>query len=72
MLPGLVTFAMLRLRNAPERKQRESRFYGSHTGPAWVILGMITLVIMTLLLCRGAQINTGDFPYGHRKWTFAS
>ena len=36
VLVGLATFAVLRLRNAPERKQRDSRFYGSHTGPAWV------------------------------------
>ena len=53
-------------------KKRDSRFYGSHTGPAWVILGMIALVIVTLLLLRGAQLNAGQFPYGHSKWTFAS
>ncbi|MBV9821328.1 MAG: (Fe-S)-binding protein [Actinobacteria bacterium] len=72
VLVGLATFAVLRLRNAPERKQRDSRFYGSHTGPAWTILGMISLVIVTLLLLRGAQMNADEFPYGHSKWTFAS
>jgi Fe-S oxidoreductase len=72
VLLGLATFAVLRLRNAPERKQRDSRFYGSHTGPAWTILGMISLVIVTLLLLRGAQMNADEFPYGHSKWTFAS
>ncbi|MDQ1743506.1 MAG: hypothetical protein QOE23_1845 [Pseudonocardiales bacterium] len=72
VLVGLATFAVLRLRNAPQRKQRDSRFYGSHTGPAWVILGMITLVIVTLLLLRGAQMNAGQFPFGESKWTFAS
>jgi len=72
VLLGLATFAVLRLRNAPERRQRASRFYGSHSGPAWVILGMIALVIVTLLLLRGAQWNAGQFPYGHSKWTFAS
>ena len=72
VLLGLATFAVLRLRNAPARKQRDSRFYGSHTGPAWVILGMISLVIVTLLLLRGAQLNAGEFPYGDSKWTFAS
>ena len=72
VLVGLATFAVLRLRNAPQRRQRDSRFYGSHTGPAWVILGMITLVIVTLLLLRGAQWNADQFPYGHSKWTFAS
>ena len=72
VLVGLATFAVLRYRNQPERRKRESRFYGSHTGPAWLILGMITLVIVTLLLLRGAQMNAGEFPYGHSKWTFAS
>jgi Fe-S oxidoreductase len=72
VLLGLATFAVLRLRNTPERRKRDSRFYGSHTRPAWVILGMITLVIVTLLLLRGAQWNADQFPYGHSKWTFAS
>ena len=72
VLIALGVFAILRLRNAPERKQRASRFYGSHTGPAWVILGMITLVILTLLGLRGAQMNADEFPFGHSKWTFAS
>ncbi|MDT0262920.1 (Fe-S)-binding protein [Jatrophihabitans sp. DSM 44399] len=72
VLVGLATFAILRVRNAPERKKRDSRFYGSHAGPAWVILGMITLVIVTLFLLRGAQMNAGEFSYGHSKWTFAS
>ena len=72
VLVGLATFAILRYRNQPERKKRDSRFYGSHTGPAWVILGMITLVIVTLLLLRGAQMNADEFPFGHSKWTFAS
>jgi len=72
VLVGLATFAVLRRRNAPERRQRDSRFYGSHNGAAWLILLMITLVIVTLLLLRGAQLNADQFPYGHSKWTFAS
>jgi Fe-S oxidoreductase len=72
VLVGLATFAILRIRNAPERKKRDSRFYGSHTGPAWVILGMITMVIVTLFLLRGAQMNADQFPFGRSKWTFAS
>jgi Fe-S oxidoreductase len=72
VLLGLAYFAINRVRNAPQRKQRASRFYGSHTGPAWVILGMITLVVLTLLLYRGAQYNTGHFPFGESKWAFAS
>ena len=72
VLLGLGTFAILRVRNAPERKKRDSRFYGSHTGPAWVILGMITMVILTLIALRGAQMNADEFPFGKSKWTFAS
>jgi Fe-S oxidoreductase len=72
VLLALATFAVLRLRHAPDREHRASRFYGSHTGPAWVILGMITLVIVTLLLYRGAQYNTGHFPWGKSKAPFAS
>jgi Fe-S oxidoreductase len=72
VLAGLATFTVLRLRQAPERLQRASRFYGSHTGPAWRILGMIFLVVATLLLYRGAQINTGVFPFGDSPWAFAS
>src|SRR5882757_8001907 len=65
VLAGIVTFAVIRLRNNPEREGRKSRFAGSHTGAAWLVLGMIFLVIATLLLYRGAQINTGVFPYAH-------
>ena len=36
------------------------------------MLGLIFGVIATLLLYRGAQVNTGDFPYGKSWWPFAS
>jgi Fe-S oxidoreductase len=65
VLAGIITFTVIRLRNSPEREGRKSRFAGSHTGAAWLVLGMIFLVIATLLLYRGAQINTGVFPYRH-------
>jgi len=65
VLAGLVTFAVIRLRNDPKRQGRASRFAGSHTRAAWLVLGMIFAVIATLLLYRGAQINTGYFPYAH-------
>ncbi len=65
VLAGIITFTVIRLRDDPHREGRASRFFGSHTGAAWLILGMIFLVIATLLLYRGAQINTGDFPYPH-------
>jgi Fe-S oxidoreductase len=65
VLAGLLTFTIIRIRNNPHREGRESRFFGSHTRAAWVVLGMIFLVIATLLLYRGAQINSGVFPYKH-------
>jgi Fe-S oxidoreductase len=72
VLIALCAFAIMRVLQAPARRQRSSRFYGSHTRPAWVILGMITLVVVTLLLYRGAQYNTGHFPWGTSKAPFAS
>jgi Fe-S oxidoreductase len=65
VLAALVTFTVIRVRNSPERRGRASRFLGSHTRAAWLVLGMIFLVIATLLLYRAAQINTGVFPYAH-------
>jgi hypothetical protein len=71
VLCGLATFTVIRLRADPHREGRRSRFFGSHTRAAWVVLAMITAVIITLLLYRGAQQNTGVFPYPH-SWAFAS
>src|ERR1700733_516046 len=70
VLVGITTFTLIRIRNNPHREGRRSRFFGSHTRAAWIVLGMIFGVIATLLLYRGAQINTGVFPYEH--WAFAS
>jgi Fe-S oxidoreductase len=72
VLLAIVWFAINRVRDAPERNKRASRFYGSHTGPAWAVLAMIALVVITLLLYRGAQFNTGHFPFGRSGWPFAS
>ncbi|MCW2891717.1 MAG: protein of unknown function cysteine-rich region domain protein, partial [Actinomycetia bacterium] len=71
VLAGVVTFTVIRLRNDPHKKGRASRFAGSHTRAAWVVLAMIAAVIVTLLIYRGAQMNTGVFPYPHA-WAFAS
>jgi Fe-S oxidoreductase len=65
VLAGIITFAVIRIRHDPKREGRASRFAGSHTSAAWFVLLMIFLVIATLLLSRGAAINTGDFPYAH-------
>ena len=70
VLVSLLVFVGIRVKNSPPRENRRSRFFGSHTGAAWLVLAMITGVIITLLLYRAAQVNTGDFPYGW--WAFAS
>ncbi|MGH3539151.1 MAG: (Fe-S)-binding protein, partial [Pseudonocardiaceae bacterium] len=70
VLASIITFAIMRVRQAPERRQRASRFYGSHTGGAWLILFMIFNVIWTLFLFRGTEVNNGTFPY--RSGAFAS
>jgi Fe-S oxidoreductase len=62
-LVGIVTFAVIRLRNSPERLGRRSRFKGSHLGGAWLILFMIFNVLWTLFFFRGTAINAGHFPY---------
>ena len=63
VLISLVVFSVIRIKNAPARKDRESRFYGSHLGAAWIVLGLIFLVIATLLMYRAGQINAGHFPF---------
>ncbi len=70
VLLGLAAFTAIRLLFAPSRMKRGSRFYGSHNRAAWLVLFMIFNVIWTLLLYRGAQINTGVFPF--QRGAFAS
>ena len=65
VLAGIITFAIIRLTSDPQREGRKSRFAGSHTGAAWLVLLGIFLVVATLLIYRGAQINSGQFPYPH-------
>ena len=73
LLLSLLTFAIIRKRNEPKKIERDSRFYGSHTRAAWLVLFMITMVAVTLFGYRGPQINNGTFPYqSHSNWTFAS
>src|SRR5271166_4409371 len=64
VLAGITTFAIIRLRSEPKEFGRSSRFYGSHTGGAWLILFMIFMVIFSYSIFRGAAVNTGNFPYG--------
>ncbi len=62
-LASLVVFAQIRLKNAPERLGRRSRFSGSHLGGAWLVLFMIFNVIWTMFLFRGASSAAGNLPY---------
>ncbi len=71
VLAGIIVFTVIRIRDNPDKEGRKSRFFGSHTRAAWVVLAMIAAVIITLLIYRGAQQNTGVFPYPHA-WAFAS
>src|SRR3954447_14606692 len=72
-LVALVVFTVIRLSQSPKRLERQSRFYGSHVDQAWIVLGMIFLVIATLFLYRGAQIKAHVFPYQDDGWwPFAS
>ena len=72
VLVALGVFTVIRIKNAPSRRERASRFYGSHTGAAWITLLFIFGVVASLLLYRGAQVDTkpSQFPYGD--WAFAS
>ena len=61
---GIATFAIIRLTRSPREIGRLSRFYGSHTGGAWLVLFMIFNVIWTYVLVRGSAVNNGTLPYG--------
>jgi Fe-S oxidoreductase len=73
VLVALVIFTAIRIAQSPARLDRRSRFYGSHVDQAFIVLGMIFLVIATLFLYRGAQFKAGVFPMQeHGWWSFAS
>jgi Fe-S oxidoreductase len=63
VLLGIVTFAVIRLVSSPKREGRRSRFFGSHLSTAWLVLFMISMVLVSLLVYRGAQVNTDVFPF---------
>ncbi len=60
---GILTFVVIRLRNAPKDLGRRSRFFGSHLRGAWITLFMIFNVIWTMFLFRGASSALGNLPY---------
>jgi Fe-S oxidoreductase len=70
VLLALCVFTVIRITQSPAKRDRRSRFYGSHTTAAWITLGLIAGVMITLLIYRALQTDTGDFPYGW--WAFAS
>ncbi|MGK5556263.1 (Fe-S)-binding protein [Actinomadura kijaniata] len=63
-LAGLITFTIIRIKNAPKKLGRKSRFSGSHLGGAWVILFMIFNVIWTMFLFRGVEAARDGLSYG--------
>ena len=70
VLLALIVFAIIRVKHSPKREERKSRFFGSHTAAANLVLAMIAGVMISLLFYRAAQANTGNFPY--TDWAFAS
>ncbi len=64
ILVALLIFSAIRLKQNPKRIERKSRFYGSHTEAAWLVLLMISGVLISLWFYRAAQVNTNHFPYG--------
>src|SRR4029077_13645849 len=54
---GIATFAVIRILRSPREIGRSSRFYGSHSGGAWLILFMIFNVIWTYVLVRRVSVQ---------------
>jgi Fe-S oxidoreductase len=60
---SIISFALIRVGRNPRVLQRRSRFYGSHMDQAYVILGMIFLVVSTLLALNSVRHALGRLPY---------
>ncbi|MEJ2869726.1 heterodisulfide reductase-related iron-sulfur binding cluster [Actinomycetospora sp. OC33-EN08] len=63
VLLSIITFGIMRVQQDPERKERSSRFYGSHTSGAWIVLFLIFNVVWTLFAFRGVSSAAGNLPY---------
>ena len=72
VLVALVAFTAIRIARTRPARSGPAASTGRTPGPPGSLLAMIFGVIATLLLYRGAQVNTGDFPYGKSWWPFAS
>ncbi|GLZ51186.1 heterodisulfide reductase-related iron-sulfur binding cluster [Actinomycetospora sp. NBRC 106378] len=68
VLLSIITFGIMRLQQDPERKERSSRFYGSHTSGAWIVLFLIFNVVWTLFAFRGTSSAAGNLPYESGAW----
>ena len=62
VMAGIITFAVIRFRHDPKREGRNSRFAGSHTGAAWLVLVLIFLVVATLLNTAARRSTPGCSP----------
>lgn len=60
---ALASFAVIRIVKNPHRLQRKSRFFASHMLAAYIILGMIFLVVATVEVVRAARWALGTLPY---------
>jgi len=63
VLVSIAIFAGIRIAQSPKKLGRNSRFFDSSLGAAWLVLFMIFNVVWTLVLYRAAQVNTGVFPF---------
>ena len=64
-LVGILVFWKIRMREAPKKLGRNSRFSGSHLFGAYFVLFMIFNVIWTMFFFRGAAVGAENFPYGN-------
>ena len=55
-------FTAIRVKHSPKRENRRSRFFGSHTGAAWLVLLMISGVIASLLLTGRPRSTPATSP----------
>jgi Fe-S oxidoreductase len=74
VLAAIITFAVIRFVRSPNKFGRKSRFFGSHLSTAWATLFMISMVLVSLLLYRGTQLNVEPptFPFAESGGAFAS
>ena len=62
VLVGILVFAVIRFRNNPAKEGRWSRFFGSHTSGAWLVLFMIFMVVVDAAVLPRRQDATPTAP----------